>query len=76
MTYFQRTVRLALQHHWTIAGILVSSLGVALLWGVNIGAVYPFVQCVFEGRSMHEWIDGQIELSQDECDSFNQNIAA
>jgi len=75
MTYFFRTIRSALGHRWTIAGILASSLGVAVLWGVNIGAVYPFVQGVFQGRSMHAWIDEKIEVTQKECRKFEAQIA-
>jgi hypothetical protein len=33
---------------------------VAFFWGANITAVYPFVEAVFRGESMHEWVDHQI----------------
>ena len=30
---------------------------VAILWGANIGAVYPFIEVIFNGKSFHEWVD-------------------
>jgi len=34
---------------------------IAFFWGANVTAVYPFVEAVFRGESMHEWVDHQIE---------------
>jgi ATP-binding cassette subfamily B protein/subfamily B ATP-binding cassette protein MsbA len=33
---------------------------VAFFWGANVTAVYPFVEAVFRGDSMHDWVDHQI----------------
>ena len=74
MTYSFRTIRVALRQRWTLLAIVLSSLGVALLWGVNIGAVYPFFEGVFRNRSMHEWIDDRIEKTQTQCDEFENLI--
>lgn len=64
MNNFLRAVRLALRHRLTIVGVVVSSLAVALLWGGNIGAVYPLVEVVFENQSIPEWTDKQITSLQ------------
>ena len=74
MNYFLRTIRSSLRHYWTLLIIAVSSLGVALFWGVNIGAVYPFVEGVFRDRSMHEWIDDRIDQSQVKCQQLEERI--
>lgn len=60
MSPVSRTVRLSLRFRFTIAAIFVCSVMVAFFWGANITAVYPFVEAVFRGESMHEWIDHQI----------------
>ena len=66
MKSFLRAVKTSLRYHLLISAIFLSSLVVALLWGVNIGAVYPFVKVIFDGHSMHEWIDNRIvELEKD-----------
>lgn len=64
MDNFARVIRRALHQQWTVAGILLSSLMIALLWGANIGTLYPFVQVVLEGKSMTEWISGELEDSR------------
>ena len=30
------------------------------MWGGNIAPVYPFIEVLVKGRSMHEWVDDQI----------------
>ena len=60
MNNFGRVVRLALRHRLTIAGTLLSALAVAVLWGGNIGAVYPFMKVIFEGKSLQQWVDAEI----------------
>ena len=60
MNNFLRTVRVALRNRGTLVGVLVTSLLVGGLWGANIGIVYPFVEVIFQRRSLHEWIDAEI----------------
>ncbi|HEV7278857.1 MAG TPA: ABC transporter ATP-binding protein [Pirellulaceae bacterium] len=60
MGNFGRALKLALRQRLAIAGAVGCALMVALLWGVNIGAIYPFVEAVFKGDSLHAWADKQI----------------
>ena len=55
---------MAIRYKFTFAGSIVSALAVAVLWGANIGAVYPVVEVVLQDRSMHQWVDGKIEGSR------------
>jgi ATP-binding cassette subfamily B protein/subfamily B ATP-binding cassette protein MsbA len=61
MTPFTQAVRLSLKFRITIFFICLCSIMVAFFWGANITAVYPFVEAVFRGESMHEWVDHQIQ---------------
>ena len=61
MKQFARAVRLAFQYKLTILGAVSCSLIVALMWGINLGTVYPFVEVVFQGRSLGQWVDQEIE---------------
>ncbi|MBN1588631.1 MAG: ABC transporter ATP-binding protein [Pirellulales bacterium] len=63
MNNFGRVVRLALRHRSTFVLSLVTALGVGLLWGANIGTVYPFVKVAFQNQSLAEWIDGENKQS-------------
>lgn len=60
MTNFARTLRLALHYYWTVAASVVCSLLVALLWGADIGALYPLVEVVGKNQSLHQWVDQAI----------------
>ena len=48
MNHFVRSLKLALRYRYTLAGAVVSALFVAVLWGGNIGAVYPLVEISFK----------------------------
>ena len=63
MASFNRTVALALKNRGTLLGVVFSSLLVGVLWGGNIGIIYPFVQIVLRGQSLHQWIDSRIETA-------------
>jgi len=68
MTNFARTLRLALHYHWTVAGSVVCALLVALLWGADIGALYPLVEVVGKNQSLQQWADGAISDAQQSAD--------
>jgi ATP-binding cassette, subfamily B, bacterial MsbA len=61
MKNFARAIRLALRRRFTVLGILFSSITVALLWGANIGTVYPFMEVVFQQDSIHTFLDEELE---------------
>ncbi|HEY3392060.1 MAG TPA: ABC transporter ATP-binding protein [Lacipirellulaceae bacterium] len=65
MNNFARAIRLSLEFRATIVGLCVCSVMVAFFWGANVTAVYPFVEAVFRGDSMHEWVSHQIEATND-----------
>jgi ATP-binding cassette subfamily B protein/subfamily B ATP-binding cassette protein MsbA len=74
MKSFSRAVRIALRYRWTLVGAFVCSLLVGLLWGGNIGAVYPFVEIVSQNQSLRGWVDRQITDSQDEAARIDAHI--
>ncbi|MDP6442451.1 MAG: ABC transporter ATP-binding protein [Pirellulaceae bacterium] len=61
MKYFARAVRLSLRRRLTLMGVAATSLVVALLWGANIGAVYPVIEVVFQKKSLRNEVRGGIE---------------
>jgi len=76
MNNFVRALRLALRYRGTIAAIVLSSTLVGVLWGANITAVYPFVQVVFRGQSMHDWVDGQVATARTTSEALETSLAA
>jgi len=65
MKNFFRVLQLAFRYRVTLVLSLVCALGVAILWGANIGTVYPFVEVAFQGESLQEWIDREIAGAQE-----------
>ena len=51
---------MALKYKYSITASILCSAMVAVLWGANITAVYPFVQIVFQGKTVHDWVDEEI----------------
>lgn len=76
MKNFRRVLRLSLGYPWTISGIVLSSLLVALLWGGNIGVVYPFVEVIVGGQSLQQWVDKKVDATQRQCAELTSQIAA
>ena len=64
MQNFKRSLKLCLRYRWTVVAGVLSALAVAILWGANIGTVYPFVEVVFKGQSLRHWVDAEIEKTQ------------
>ena len=65
MKNFGRVIRLALRYRFTFALSLLTALAVGVLWGANIGTVYPFVKVAFQNQSLAEWINRENDLSLD-----------
>lgn len=57
---FGRVVRMAIRYKFTFAASIFSALVVAVLWGANIGAVYPIVEVVLQDKTMQQWADAKI----------------
>ncbi len=74
MKNFSRALRGALKFRWTMAGAFFCGLMVALLWGGNLGVVYPVVEVVFQGESPHDWIDEQVDESRKRCVAIEKEI--
>ncbi|MGE0607029.1 MAG: ABC transporter ATP-binding protein, partial [Pirellulales bacterium] len=74
MQNFARALKLALRHRWSFLGSLTCALMVAILWGGNISAVYPFVEVIFKGQSLQEWATAEIERSDDQAREFRGRV--
>lgn len=64
MNSFGRAVRLAIRNRGTLVGVIITSLLIGVLWGGNIGAVYPFVEVVFKKQTLQDWVDNEIDASE------------
>ncbi len=74
MNNFARTLRVCLRYRRTVAASLFSSLVVAVLWGGNIGAIYPIVEVTLQGESLGSWVNEQIAESHRKSAEFRQEL--
>lgn len=75
MNNFARALRQALRYRVTLAASIFCSLTVAVLWGANIGGVYPIVEVIFRGQSLQQWVDAEIVKTEAEVVAQQQAIA-
>ena len=57
-------LKVAFRNRLTLAGIVTCSCLIALLWGANIGMIYPVVEIISHGESTHQLIDSRIDETQ------------
>lgn len=78
-----RALRMALKYRWSLCGSFFCSIMVALCWGANLGAVYPFVEVVLnDGKTIHEWAaqrltsaETDIQVATGELEELKAQIA-
>jgi ATP-binding cassette subfamily B protein/subfamily B ATP-binding cassette protein MsbA len=64
MTNFLRVVRLVLRRRLTFAAAVLCSLGVAALWGANLGLIKPIVEIMFSEKPPHALADAKVEQAR------------
>lgn len=74
MANFVRVMRLVSRQRWTLAAIFLSSMIVALLWGANLGTVYPMVQLIFQGKTITEGIEERIETAEKKVHELEADV--
>jgi ATP-binding cassette, subfamily B, bacterial MsbA len=58
-----------------VVGVVLSALAVAVFWGGNIGALYPIVEVAFQGRTLQQWVDDEIEKATEKSHELAEEIA-
>ena len=76
MKNFSRVLKLAARRHWSLAGILLSSLLIAVLWVANIGTLYPLVEVVFQGDTLASYVDKRLTEADRKIEALDQEITA
>jgi ATP-binding cassette subfamily B protein/subfamily B ATP-binding cassette protein MsbA len=64
MKDMMQALRWAFRYKYSLVFSILFSALVAASWGANISAVYPFVEVIFQGKTLHHWADDQIRATQ------------
>ncbi len=65
---------MAFKYRWSLCGSILLSFVVAIMWGANIGAVYPLIEVVFNHNSISDWIDERIQTATEAAETSRQQI--
>lgn len=76
MKQFARVLRMAARRRWSLVGILTSSLIIAILWGANIGTLYPMVEVVFNGDTLQTYCVKEIDEANKKIAEVDLEIGA
>lgn len=63
MKNFWTAIRDSIQHLPTIVLATICSVGIAILWSSNIGALYPVIDMTLKGDSMQSWLEKSSDAS-------------
>lgn len=74
MASFLRVVKSCLRYRLTVVATVVCALAIGLLWGANIGTVFPFVEVVFGGKSLPDWVDAEIAQAEQRIEKLNDEL--
>jgi ATP-binding cassette subfamily B protein/subfamily B ATP-binding cassette protein MsbA len=74
MKNFLRIVGLALRRRVTFVAAILCSIGVAVLWGANLGLTKPIVEILFADQPPHAWIDAEVVAGQKRIAEMRQQL--
>ena len=75
MHNFLRVVRLTLKRRYTFIAAMLCSLGVAVLWGANLGLIMPIVDIVFSEKPPHDFADAKVAAGLEKVADFQKKMA-
>ena len=67
-------LRPTLKYRWTIGGIFFTSLVVGLMWGLNIGALYPVLEVAFKNKPIQELVEDRITTSYENIAEYETEL--
>ncbi len=75
MNSFFRALRGALKYRFTLAAATACSIAIGVLWGGNIGVLYPFIEVVFRGESLQDSLEKKISVAKENSQTLTASIA-
>ncbi|MFZ4470827.1 MAG: ABC transporter ATP-binding protein, partial [Pirellula sp.] len=75
MKPFWNAIRDSLHHAPALVLATLCSVGIAFLWGSNIGALYPVVEMTLNGESIQSWLEKGAQASDAEAKALESQIA-
>jgi|694.fasta_scaffold08987_14 subfamily B ATP-binding cassette protein MsbA len=74
MKSFWNAIHDSLHHTPSIILATLCSVGIAFLWGSNIGALYPVVEMTLNGESIQSWLEKGVQGSDKQIARLEQEL--
>jgi subfamily B ATP-binding cassette protein MsbA len=68
MRQFLRVLRYSWTYRYRLLVSVFCALIVAILWSLNLSAIYPVLNILNKGQNLQQWVDGEIEEHQKKLD--------
>ncbi len=65
---------MALKYRWSLIISTISAMLVALLWGANIGGIYPIIEVVIQQNSLRDYVAERIAITGEAIEKYDQDI--
>ena len=75
MRNFRRSVWFSWAYRRRLVSSVLCALVVALLWSVNLGAIFPVLKLLNSNRNLQEWVDAEITEHQKQREVREKEIA-
>ena len=69
MRNFLRTLKYSLPYRYRLAASVLCALMVAVLWSINLSAIYPVLKILGTEKNLQQWVDDEIADAQKEVES-------
>ena len=76
MKPFLRAVAHSLRYRWSIAGAILCSFLIAIIWSASITTVFPVVKIVLQNQTAITWVDGEIVDGKQTLASLKSDLMA
>ena len=76
MKSFWNAIHDSLHHTPAIILATLCSVGIAFLWGSNIGALYPVVEMTLNGESIQSWLEKGVQGSDSQISRLQQELSS
>jgi len=70
----RRALWMTLRYKWSLIASFICCVFVAIFWGANLGAVYPFVEIVMRQKTLIDWVEERATDSVERIDEKEQLI--
>jgi ATP-binding cassette, subfamily B, bacterial MsbA len=73
MRQFLRVLRYSWTYRYRLLLSVFCALFVALLWSLNLSAIYPVLKIISENKTLQQWVDEEIDANQKKLDDRVRN---